>query len=307
MAEMLSKNLFEEILLSPAESDATDLLIVSGYASSSMAHRHLAELVKRGSSINVQLIYGMAKADGVSLADDEMFARLQAENSFQCHYRIERPSVHSKVYVWMSGDTPLRAFVGSANYTQRAFLGMSQQQESMAEADPEQARTFFEWTLNGSMEIDHDDIEDHVVLFVPDQGRPGDDDCVTLSFLDSRGRVPARSGLNWGQRPGRHPDQAYLRIPANIARSEFFPNRATQFTVLADDGFSCIAVVAQDGDKAIETPDGNYILGEYFRRRIGVPLGTRVTTTHLENYGRTDIEMCKIDDETFSLDFSVQG
>ena len=305
MPGMISENLYKDVLLAPAEAGATELLIVSGYASASMAHKHLTEPAIQEHGISVNLIYGMASVDGVSLVDDAMFGELQTRGLFRCHYRIERPSVHSKVYVWMMGDAPTRAFVGSANYTQRGFLGGGQQQESMAEADPEQALAFFAATLSGSMEIDHDDIDDHVALFSPQQQKPETEDCVSLSLLTNRGVVAARSGLNWGQRPGRNPDQAYLRVTSSVARTGFFPSRATQFTVLTDDGFSFIAVTAQDGDKAIETPDGNNILGEYFRRRLNVPLGSLVTQSHLDNYGRTDVEFCKLDDETFLMDFSV--
>ena len=304
---MISENLYREVLLAPAEAGATELRAVSGYASASMAHRHLREEALQRNGVNIQLVCGMASADGVSLVDDSMFSQLQQGGLFQCHYRVDRPSIHSKVYVWMTGDTPTSAFVGSANYTQRGFLAPSQQRETMAEADPEQALAFFKAALQGSLEIGHDDIEHHVALFAPRQMRPEAQDCVTLSLLTNRGEVALRSGLNWGQRPGRNRDQAYLRVPTAIGRTGFFPGRATQFTVLTDDGLSFIAVTAQDGDKAIETPDGNHILGEYFRLRLGVPLGDLVTRQHLDAYGRYDIEFCKLDDETFLMDFSVQG
>ena len=304
---MISGNLYREVLVEPAEAGATELRIVSGYASASMAHRHLREDALQRTGVSVQLIYGMAGADGVSLVDDSMFGQLQERGLFRCHYRIERPSVHAKVYLWMNGDNPIRAFVGSANYTQRGFLAPAQQQEAMAEADPERALAFFEATLRGCLEIDHEDIDDHVALFSPRQMQPETQDSVTLSLLTNRGDVAARSGLNWGQRPGRNANQAYLRVPTNIAQTGFFPSRATQFTVLTDDGLSFIAVTAQDGDKAIHTPDGNHILGEYFRRRLGVTLGSFVTRQHLERYGRTDVEFRRLDDETFLMDFSVQG
>jgi len=48
---------------------------------------------------------------------------------------------------------------------------------------------------------------------------------VTLPLTTKRGGqivVPQRSGLNWGQRPGRDPNQAYLSVPVEIQRSGFF-------------------------------------------------------------------------------------
>lgn len=49
---------------------------------------------------------------------------------------------------------------------------------------------------------------------------------VILMLLEKRtGEVPARSGLNWGQRPehGRNSNQAYLNIPSKIGSSDFSP------------------------------------------------------------------------------------
>lgn len=43
-------------------------------------------------------------------------------STFQCRYVIEPPQLHAKVYVWLDDDAvPARAFVGSPNYTKKAF------------------------------------------------------------------------------------------------------------------------------------------------------------------------------------------
>ncbi len=304
---MITENLYRSVLIEPAQAGATELRVVSGYATASMAHRHLTDPAISESGIKIQLVYGMAPADGVSLVDDAMFGELETNHPFSCHYNIERPAIHSKVYVWMAEDRPVKAFTGSANYTQRGFLGGGQQEEAMAEEDPVEALDYFQSVLDRAMEINHDDIEDYVAFFSPDRGHKDYADCVNLSLLTRRNDVGQRSGLNWGQRPeeNRNPNQAYLRIPSDIARTGFFPPRAIRFTVLTDDGFTFVAVTAQDGDKAIHTPDGNQILGEYFRRRLNIQLGDPVNLAHLQNYGRTDVRFCKLDEETFFMDFSV--
>jgi hypothetical protein len=51
---------------------------------------------------------------------------------------------------------------------------------------------------------------------------------VTLPFtskIKGSMQVPKSSGLNWGQRPGREQNQAYLSIPAYIQKSFFFPEQ----------------------------------------------------------------------------------
>ena len=302
---MISQNLFEEVLVSPASGGASELLIVSGYASGSMAYRHLST-PEIAAGVKTRLIVGMA-SEGIRLADHGMFSRLENDHNFECHYRIARPNVHSKVYVWMRGDAPLAAFVGSANYTEQGFLS-SRQENVMDETDPREAYAYFMDTLRGALEISHDDVEDNVILR-RDEPRFGDsDDCLTVSLLSRRGEVPRRSGLNWGQRPeqGRDPNQAYIQLGAEIGRSDFFPRRPEPFTVVTDDDLSFTAVRAQksEGGDVIETPEGNHILGAYFRARIGIPGGAPVAKRDLENYGRTDITFCKIEDGTYYMDFS---
>ena len=306
---MITQNLFEEILATPASGGASELLIVSGYASGSMAYRHLSTPEIAVAGVKTRLIVGMAQ-EGVRLADHAMFSQLEKDHNFECHYRVARPDVHSKVYVWMRGDAPLTAFIGSANYTEQGFLS-GRQENAMDETDPREAHAYFMDALRGALEISHDDIEDNVILR-RDEPRFGESgDCLTVSLLTRSGDVPERSGLNWGQRPeyGRNPNQAYIQLGAAIARSGFFPERPEQFTILTDDGLAVVAVRAQkSGDRggdAIETPEGNHILGAYLRSRMGIPGGAPVAKRDLENYGRTDVEFCKIEDGTYYMDFSA--
>ena len=123
---MITQNLFEEVLVTPASGGASELLIVSGYASGSMAYRHLSTPEIAVAGVKTRLIVGMAQ-EGIRLADHAMFSQLEKDHRFECHYRVARPDVHSKVYVWMSGDNPLTAFIGSANYTEQGFLSDRQE------------------------------------------------------------------------------------------------------------------------------------------------------------------------------------
>lgn len=299
---MIVTNLYERVLLEPS-SRSNSLLIVSGYATASMADRHFADLDK---GIGIKVIYGMAYTDGVSVVNDTMFKKLENNKPFKCYYFSDPYPVHSKVYIWMYNSTPRKAFVGSANYTQGGFLGEYQWKEAMAEVNPEKAFEYFSRILKGSMEIGHEDINEYVGLFVPLEKRENESsDKVVLSLLTRDGTTGKKSGLNWGQRTGRHLDQAYLRIPSDVAKSGYFPPRSIRFTVRTDDGFGFIATTAQDGSKAIHSPEGNHIIGQYFRRRIGIKSGQFVTLTDLLRYGRTDVDFYKIDNETFYMDFSV--
>ena len=303
---MFIRDLFQKVLINPAEEGASQLLIVSGYATASMVDRHLRCLDEvLDTEFNIRLIYGMASVDGVSRTDDIMFRKLESNSPFGCFYYAESNPVHSKVYVWLANNEPYRAYVGSANYTQGGFLGKYDFREVMAEVDPREALEYYNIILKDSLEIGHDDISERIRILNP--AYQSALDYVDLSFLSRAGIVPERSGLNWGQRPeeNRRPNEAYIRVSVKVARSGFFPEHAVHFTVLTDDDFSFIGTIAQQQGKAIHSTENNEIIGEYFRKRLGVRSGERVTKEDLESYGRTDTRFWKIDDETFYLDFSV--
>ena len=309
---MITNNLFEEVLLKPAREGSTELLIVSGYAGATLAYRHLEEDAITRNEVRVKLVIGMAARDGILLTDHQGFSRLETDGLFECHYRINQPAVHSKVYVWVADGEPVRAFVGSANYSQQGFGLIGNQQEAMAEADARRAFAYFENIRRGAMEISHDDIAMHVRFHNEGQQANANNDCVTIPLYSSRtGEVQDSAGLNWGyrQQPGynRNLNEAYIQIGAQLGREDFFPPRPVRFTVITDSGDSFIAVRAQksEGGDAIETPENNALLGEYFRARMGLPDGEFITKQHLGNYGREDVEFCKIDDDTFLMDFSV--
>jgi len=116
--------------------------------------------------------------------------------------------------------------------------------------------------------------------------------------------VPHRSGLNWGQRQGRNLNQAYLRVTVADQRSGFFPDIGEEFIVECDDGTRIKLVRAQQNGKALQTPENNALLGEYFRQRLGVKLGDPISLRHLHEYGRTNVDIFKTADGRFFLDFS---
>ena len=142
-------------------------------------------------------------------------------------------------------------------------------------------------------------------LWVPNIKFPNNIETQTLSLLSRVGDVGLKSGINWGQRKGRNPNQAYIPLPAKIARSGFFPLNKQHFTVITDDHHQLILRVEQAGDKAITTPLSNAQLGEYFRNRLNLANGAFISKSDLEKYGRSDITFYKLDDEQYYMDFSV--
>ena len=327
---MYSQNLFDEILIQPAKRGANKLFVVSGYATAAMAFGHMQAINESNHQIEIELIVGMSPVDGLSKTNHKGFQELMettCAGHFSCSYLIEFPPVHSKLYAWFKDDQPVCGFVGSANYTQNAFG--KNQREIMTDSDPKEGLGYFQTLIPQTIYCNHLEAENLIQIYnerhfqrverereairqeeadiIVTTVEPGlvGLPFVTLSFLNKKGNVPERSGLNWGQRLNREPNQAYIGIPSRICNTDFFPDRTVHFTVLTDDEKILTCSRAQDNGKAIQTPQNNSLIGEYFRNRLGVANGAAVRLDDLLRYGRTDVTFYKIDDETYYMDFSV--
>lgn len=324
---MYFENLYEKILISPLlENDFNKLLVVSGYATAAMSFHYLNDLREKSKDVKLHLIVGMTSKDGLTASNHNGFKKLvtgEFSNKFRCSYITNSPPVHSKVYIWCRDERPVLAFAGSANYTQTAFC-LHSQRETMTSCNPDSGADYFKMLLKETVFCEHPEAEEFTTIYrdslrrkeyqtgKADEAEYDVNDylglpSMTISLLDQNGNLPQRSGLNWGQRPelGREPNQAYIRLTADIYRTNFFPPVSVHFTLFTDDGKTLICTRAQQNGKAIHTPHNNSLIGEYFRNRLGVPNGEAVLTDHLNKYGRTDLTFYKIDDETYYMNFAL--
>ena len=307
---MITSNLYENVLINPLKLGGKDLYIVSGYASATFANKHL----KESNTSKINLIIGMPG----KRSDHLGFLRLYSQyyDRFRGYYLTGSPPVHSKVYGWFNNEKPIIGFSGSANYSQPGFFESSQINQITNE-DPEDVKSFFYSLIYRCVEIkDYSFDINELDIVIPKQIEssvaPGDiswdipEKRVSISFLDRRGLLPQRSGLNWGQRPeqNREPNQAYLSLKKDSRKEGFLPDLANTFTLITDDNTSIDCVVAQQGRKAIHSTKDNSEIGKYIRRRLGIPLGQAVTSDDLIKYGRTDFTIEKINSETFLFDMS---
>lgn len=127
---------------------------------------------------------------------------------------------------------------------------------------------------------------------------------VRIHLIDNSGNLPSKSGLNWGQRKGRDANQAYLPVRTSECNDDFFPERGTEFTLYTDDNKEIKCVRAQANGKAIHSLN-NSELGLYFRSRFSLISGQKICETHLNDYGRTHIDIYKIENTKYFMDFSV--
>ena len=310
----------EKILLEPVSQGADTLRIISGYASHTMASWHISQIREMfGKSVNIELIVGMCKKDMMFRPVHEGFREIMNTSPFfTCKYISEAKTVHTKLYLWEKEGRAFTAYGGSANYTQPAFFG--QNDEAMFDCNPDEAEVYIDKREARSMLCTAPEIEEHITiidrpqkLIVPSakteklsavSARALELPSVRIPLTDRSGQVPARSGINWGQIDSRNRDQAYLSVPADTARSGFFPERGIYFTAVTDDNITLTLNRGQDNGKGITTPLDNSQLGAYIRKRLGLSGGAFVTRDDLDRYGRTYITFYKLDDEMYFMDFS---
>jgi len=303
---MIRNNLYNQVLLEPLENNPVDeLYVVSGYASATFARRHLEDTKKFNPRIN--LIIGMPgkKSDHIAFVE----LHNQFADRFNGYYLNSQPPVHSKTYSWCYHSNGVMGFSGSSNYSQQGFFENLQINQMTVE-NPFEIKNFFEELLKNTTPMTEWEYETIVDETFEGSIGPGkfewikENKSARISFLKRDGNMPPRSGLNWGQRVVRELNQAYLPIRGDVRKEGFLPEKKFTFTLITDDGVPLDCRVQQGNRKAISTTN-NSILGRYIRKRIGVPEGGFVKKEDLENYGRTDFTLEKIDEETFLFDFSV--
>jgi len=315
------------------ENGHTDLTIITGYSNPAMVDRHISNIRDirdiHSDNINIKLLIGM----GVGRRDKNAYLRLEQRfgELFQCYLMPRTQKVHSKLYKFENLNNGIEIFLGSANYSQNGLINASQKEllYKINDSNNNQINTYIadaflqaipigeiddsQLIHTPSVGVAHDDVEVDLrnggfIEIVSENGLIG----LRLSLLTRNGSLPQRSGLNWGQRPeqNREPNQAYIRVPAQVQRMDFFPERGTHFIIEDQNNEQSIninqiffAMRAQDNGKAIESTENNSIIGVYFRNKLGVTLGAPVTLQHLLDYGKTYVDFYKIDDETYLMDF----
>lgn len=310
---ILKNDLFDKLLVRPSQNFDT-LCILSGFATPGMVVHHFDEVNKKlNNHIKIKLLIGMTPL-GIKKSHHLNFINLinKYNVNFECSYIKPNSSpIHSKIYIWLKDNEPKLSFISSANYTLTGFK--KYQDEIACECSPIDAFNYFNAKVNDSFycnyqdasllvkeSITWDSLEDKEEIMTQNDNF----DSVYLPlFSEKENRMHTAAGLNWGQREGREPNQAYIPIPSTIANSGFFPERGQQFSVETDDGYGFVCVVAQDNGKAIHSTNNNSELGEYFRNKLGVNSGDPVSLEDLDRYGNRYVKFTKISDEDYFMEF----
>jgi len=239
------------------------------------------------------------------------------------------PPAHGKIYVFRR-KMHIVAFVGSSNLTANGMADWVEcnvrLEQPLADLVLGEARRL----IATGIPIEHADISvrpprigrrlgrtDALDTAEEELGSSGRAAAVLhISFLNSEGRVPERSGLNWwngGGRP-RSPDEAYIPLRSSVlpvARS-FFPNQAktgTRFEAVTDDGqrMTMLLEGSQTGGyaKQISSLGDKTVFGRWIlREKLRLPPYTPVTRETLEEYGRDYITFVRLSTGLYLMDFS---
>lgn len=312
-----TEDLAENVLFNPIRDGANRLCILSAYATPSMASWLLKSYEEQDiSNVSVELIVGSVIDEGIDEASHNGFKEIHENKSvgewghFTCSYIRQPPANRQNYYIWLDGEKPMHAFMGTYSFTQASMLRHNS--GTMRHYAAGAAYSRYEKAVDRSIYCNHAEVEDYIVVKpsvidtvpqIPDRIK---EYCVRLSLLARGGETGTKSGLNWGQRNNRNKNEAYIPLPITVARSGFFPLNKEHFLVVTDDHHTLQLRVEQENDKAITTPASNALLGEYFRNRLGLANGEYVTKEHLLKYGRTDVTFYKIDEEQYYMDFSIE-
>lgn len=143
------------------------------------------------------------------------------------------------------------------------------------------------------------------------------EDCIVLPLYNTRTQmVEKRSGLNQWNADGRarNENEVYVSIPSWIHRMKpnFFKyntedNKTAPFEVKLPNGATLSMKVAQQGGKALMS-NPNSALGKWLLRDVlEIEIGQLVTREHLDIIGIDSVQLSKLNDGTFSLDFLKSG
>lgn len=318
MQKLLSLSLeTRQLLLTPLTNGADHLFILCKDASPVMASWLVRAFITMRKKASLSIVVGNTNRHGISLSYHEGFCDLQRSVSshtvlfirdFSCGYYYGNCNLEENYYIWFKNDRPYTAFKASAQFLQPDFFGGVTL--LLEKTDVQKAKATYDSFEAESIYCQHSEVQENITIYSDENyaqymldSYP--EDTLRLSLLSRSGDVGTRSGLNWGQRPGRNKNQAYIPLPIKHAHQGFFPLDTKQFFVLTDDRKQLILRVEQQNDKAITTPLNNSLLGEYFRNRLGKENGAYISRADLERYGRTDVAFTKFDDEHFYMDYSV--
>ncbi len=321
---MLYTSNLEELIFNRHQILNTDeLIVLSGYLGPRPVER-LGEL-----PFNTRVIYGMYGSDGIQRDLHNSLVGIQ-NNIPNVNIFYSNSAVHSKCYIWRRNGAVIYALIGSANFSINGLT--TPFREVLAETTQDTFTPLNDYVNR----IFNDSISCLEAGAIVIQDPILNQEVCSMTLLMNNGEVHNASGLNWGYTASGQP--AVKRgindacIPIRVDHIENYPTLFPPKLIERADGDfrgrrqrdnEAIEIIWDDGitmegllegtqpvndliyPKQISSFPTKSQLGVYIKNRIGVPLGQPVRAFHLEQYGRTDIDVSSVGPGIYKFDFSV--
>ena len=219
---MYTNTLFDHVFKNPISKGYTNLHAVSGYVSPAFVDY----LLRYDSRINLKVVYGLARNDGILEKYHNHFKRLSNQGRLQLSYYLGKNPCHMKIYAWSGKNLKNVGFVGSANMSNAGFLRnciidnhlQSGNIEVIEDSDPTEIINTYGKYVESSVQCSEDDLGGIQLIEIDRRqivqgGRKRIQierttiegniiqeviPCVELSLLANTGETHTRAGLNLG-------------------------------------------------------------------------------------------------------------
>ena len=308
----LNKLFFESI-----PKDATHFFALSGFLGPEPI-RKLEEL-----PLKSKIIYGLPKENQNYLLHQKLLSLHNADR------KILYPTIaaHSKCYLWLNDNTPIKGLIGSANFSSNGLY--NDYRETLLEVDKKQL-----FVMKGYMEIILSSCRECNTVAVDQKNKEAQEEdynkeiCNMILYDPATGQTQNGHGLNWGLADANvRPNDACIPIRTSHIKkySCLFPplqpnpesRKGTLKEVVEfiwDDG--AVMQGRLEASQPITGKENKYPkqiasfphkdeLGIYLRKRLNVKLGDRVLREDLTRYGRDSIDISLIEEGIYFIDFSV--
>lgn len=297
-------------------NQATDFIALSGFVGPEPIRR-LGDL-----PFNSKIIYGLQKENQKALLHQQLIGLHNDDR------KIYYPDIacHSKCYLWLNGQTPIKGLIGSANFSSNGLL--NDYRETLLEVDQNQLfvmKGYIEIILNSAKECSSVD-----VIEAPEIAQDYNKEICDMILYDPQtGQTQNGHGLNWGLANANvRPNDSCIPIRTEYIRRypKLFPplqpnpdepRKGTLKEVIEfvwDDGL--IMQGRLEGSQPLPNNDLKFPkqiasfphkddLGKYIRERLGIPSEQRILREDLMNYGRDTISVSLIEEGVYYFDFSV--
>jgi hypothetical protein len=322
MGQFYYRNLYDEFF-NRYPKNATKFMGISGFVGPDPVEK------LHGLPFESQLIYGLQKENPNSILHDQL--KKSTRSKVSVHYPTT--ASHSKSYIWLENEIPIRGLIGSANFSTN---GLSNDfRETLIEVEKPDlyaVLAYINLILQSSTICTSFQLTQRTLL-TPTATNTS---CEMVLFDPRTGEIQPGSGLNWGFSAKGNVTANDASIPIRTKHIRSFPNlfqpafykpqlghrsRKQNETIelIWDDGVVMKAlfegtqpVGGVDYPKQLCSLPNKSLMGEYLRGRLGLPLVTnkrdlsqKVTRAHLEQYGRNFITLSLIQPGIYSADFSV--